>query len=471
MSFGLVFTCLYLIATFVRPQELFLQLAGHNIMDWLGGLALGATLLDVLTGARPSLRQVQTILLTFFVFWSAFSIAAAWRWLGGAVLALQALSVDVFIFVLVALNAQRIGKLDAIRYVTIAAVLVTVAVGLHAYYRGPTESRFVMTQRARAAESQGGALSRMGAVFMGRTAGSVADSEETGGGGAPSDEDAGDGERAAAGPQVRRLRALGFLNDPNDFAQALVALLPIAFLAWRPRSPFRILLLVLMPTAVLLWAVWLTRSRGGLIALVGLCWFAVSERLTPRWASLMRWVGIAGLLIVLIVFFRSGADGSAMGRLEAWSAGLQMLKGSPVWGVGFGTFGEEHELVAHNSFVHCFAELGLVGYFLWLGGIVATLWSLDRIRQSPDVDPNARRWATALRASLVAFLIGALFLSRTYSVTLYFLLGLATALAAGVSTARSPSGFSMPLVKVAVRTASVLVVSILLTYLVILVGR
>ena len=468
MIFGLVFTSLYLIATFLRPQELFPELAGYNIMDWLGALALVATLFDVLTGARPSVRHAQTILLAFFVFWSAFTVAAAWRWLGGAAFAFQALSIDVFIFVLIVLNGHRIGKLDVMRYVTVAAVLVTVAFGLRAYYRGPTESRFVMTQRARSAESQGGVLSRMGAVLMGRTAGSVVDGEETDPQGG-FDGDVGGGERAQAGPRVRRLRALGFLNDPNDFAQALVALLPIAFLAWRPRSPFRILLLVLVPTAVMLWAVWLTRSRGGLIALFGLCWFAVSERLTPRWGSLMRWLGSFGLLIVLIVFFRSGADGSAMGRLEAWSAGLQMLKGSPVWGVGFGTFGEEHELVAHNSFVHCFAELGLVGYFLWLGAIIATLWSLDRIRQTPDVDPDAVRWATALRASLVAFLIGALFLSRTYSVTLYFILGLATALAGAVSTA--PSEFSMPLFKLAVRTASVLVVSILLTYLVILVGR
>jgi len=220
-----------------------------------------------------------------------------------------------------------------------------------------------------------------------------------------------------------------------------------------------------------LWALSLTRSRGGLIAFVALCWFAVSERLTPRWASLMRWVGSVGLLAVLIVFFRSGADGSALGRLEAWSAGLQMLKGSPVWGVGFGTFGEGHELVAHNSFVHCFAELGLVGYFLWLGAILATFWSLDRIRQTPDVDPDAVRWATALRASLVAFLVGALFLSRTYSVTLYFILGLATALAGAVSTAKSPFQFSMPPFKLVSRTTAVLVGSILLTYLVILVGR
>ena len=35
-----------------------------------------------------------------------------------------------------------------------------------------------------------------------------------------------------------------------------------------------------------------------------------------------------------------------------------MLKFSPLWGVGYGSFADVHELVAHNSFVHCFAELG-----------------------------------------------------------------------------------------------------------------
>ena len=148
-------------------------------MDWLGALAVGATLLDVLSGARPSLRQAQTILLAFFLLWSAFTVAAAWHWLGGAVVAFQTLSIHLFIFLLVVLNGHRIAGLNVMRFVTIAAFLVTVVLGLRAYYRGPTESRFVMTQRARSVESQGGALSRMGSVLLGRTAGSAVDPEDS----------------------------------------------------------------------------------------------------------------------------------------------------------------------------------------------------------------------------------------------------------------------------------------------------
>ena len=48
-------------------------------------------------------------------------------------------------------------------------------------------------------------------------------------------------------------------------------------------------------------------------------------------------------------------------RLGYWAEGLQLLRDSPLFGIGQGNFGLAIGNVAHNSFVHCFTELGVIG--------------------------------------------------------------------------------------------------------------
>ena len=186
--------------------------------------------------------------------------------------------------------------------------------------------------------------------------------------------------------------------------------------------------LVLLPTAVALWGILLTRSRGILIALAALLVVSWLYRLGPRYR---RRGMVAALTLAIpgfiVLFGYAKADESASTRLEAWSAGLLMLKSSPVWGVGSGLFGDHHERVAHNSYVQCFAETGLVGYFLWLGLLVVTMTRLSRLADTTE-DPTWARWARALRLSVFTFLFASLFLSRTTSPMLFFVLALPAAL-------------------------------------------
>ena len=124
-------------------------------------------------------------------------------------------------------------------------------------------------------------------------------------------------------------------------------------------------------------------------------------------------------------------DESSADRIYAWYAGIHMLRASPIWGVGFGNFGEQHELLAHNSFLHCAAELGLVGYFLWLSVIVVTLvdsWSLEKTLDPGDpFDAEVATWLRTTRRALFGFLAAGFFLSRAYSFLLFVLVGLSTA--------------------------------------------
>jgi putative inorganic carbon (HCO3(-)) transporter len=479
---GLWLSCMYLFAVYFRPQELYPELLQMpNSMDVLGGLAVAATLLDVVIGARPHLKQPQVWLLTFFVLWAAFSVAAASRWLGGAWIAFQELSVNGFVFLIVVLQGAQLSRVAAMRRTLIAALLVTVGFGLRAYYLGPRQAEFVLLERLqeRQGEEVGAAASTVSdltARFTGRGSQAAAAAAAA----AASEERTGDGKEygGSAWPTVPRLRALGLLNDPNDLAQTLVAALPLVFLAWRRHNPLRNLLFVLLPAAAMLWAVALTRSRGGLIALAALLWFTFTLRAGTRWARTLRWAGFAGLFLGLVLFFRLGAaDASSMGRLEAWSEGLQMLKYAPIWGVGFGSFADVHGVVAHNSFVHCYAELGLVGYFAWLGAILACFWYLEQISvteaDSASGDSSElARWARALGLSLAAFLAGGLFLSRTYSVSLFLLVGFCTALAGvALETSEEPESYTFPIRGFLLRTGILVALSIALTYVVVVLGR
>ena len=100
-----------------------------------------------------------------------------------------------------------------------------------------------------------------------------------------------------------------------------------------------------------------------------------------------------------------------------------MFRSSPILGVGYSNFTDHNALTAHNSFVLCFAELGIVGYFFWLSLLVVAILQLNQVLQ---YTPGRRRWKTtasafesALLASFAGMLVAAFFLSRSYNPILY----------------------------------------------------
>ena len=170
-----------------------------------------------------------------------------------------------------------------------------------------------------------------------------------------------------------------------------------------------------------------------------------------------------------------------------------MFKSAPVFGIGFNGFTDQYEITAHNSFVLCLAELGILGSTLWMALLVTTTMGLNRIlggrrkrsgskllgllhlfeasslqsttalamgpapagridalpytyssqalpamvgagvHSSPvkiGVAPSKRvphAWLVVMRLALISFMATAWFLSRSYTTTMYLVLGLATA--------------------------------------------
>lgn len=230
---------------------------------------------------------------------------------------------------------------------------------------------------------------------------------------------------------VMRLRGTGIFHDPNDLCLLLVvgAVLSVYWLADRRLGTARFawaLALVLF-----LYALYLTKSRGGFLGFLT----AVLVFLTARFGW-KRSLGLAALVLpaLFVVFAGRQADlsmasNTGQTRLQLWQDGLMLFRGSPLFGIGMDEYANEAGQVAHNSFLHCFAELGLGGGMLFLGAFFAAFMALSRLglRRRQVMDPELRRLRPYLLAVVAAYSVGMLTLSVPYIVPTYTILGLATA--------------------------------------------
>src|SRR5690606_5734466 len=195
------------------------------------------------------------------------------------------------------------------------------------------------------------------------------------------------------------------------------------------RRSVRNLVRIWVPCALLVYASYLTHSRGAILGLGVIMLFGLMRKLGGVRAGIL--LALFGVAVAVLGFpggrrFSSG-EGPAGGRIAARSEGPVMLGAHPLFGVGFGNFTEHFSCTAHSSFVLCFAALGLFGYFFWVGMSVLSLKEMGQAAELSPVDSPERRWAVLLCLSLLGFLTCALFLSRTFQPTLYVLLGLCIA--------------------------------------------
>jgi O-antigen ligase len=172
---------------------------------------------------------------------------------------------------------------------------------------------------------------------------------------------------------LRRLRGLGFVYDPNDFAQVLVALIPCMFL-FKKTGFVANLFFVGIPLSVLIVGLYLTHSRGAAVAIMVM--IAVASR--------RKFGNVPAILLAGFIFAASLALGWSGGRdvsmeagsdrMDAWSVGIQLIKAHPLVGVGFLQFADFNDgLTAHNTVIVCAAEIGIPGFIFWVMFVFSTL--------------------------------------------------------------------------------------------------
>jgi O-antigen ligase len=277
-----------------------------------------------------------------------------------------------------------------------------------------------------------------------------------------------------------RLRSAGIYNDPNDLSLIISVGILLSMWAWENKRAGSLRHLWVLVLAFLTYGLYLTKSRGGVFAFGAGMIICLYVRYGLK--NALR-VGLALFIPVAVMIFASrtqavdltNREDSAQSRILLWSEGMKMFTGSPLWGNGFRTYVDEAGQVAHNSFLHLFAELGWLGGYCLVGIYFAAILGMWRLRVRPElhtaIGPHAKakkksrpppRWPQGLVPSrsevqpslppvaalgapapavspelirvypyllglLIAYAIGMMSLSRGYVPTTYIFPGLATA--------------------------------------------
>lgn len=242
-----------------------------------------------------------------------------------------------------------------------------------------------------------------------------------------------------------RIQYLGIFSDPNDLGMLFVMCMPMAaYLGSRGGLMGLRRLFWWALCLLLLYGVYLTHSRGALLAVIAMGGIWVLVRRGVLTAGVLASGALVGLLLMPSrVSEIDVQEESALGRVEAWYEGLMMFQSSPLFGVGTGRFTDYHYLTAHNSLVLVLAENGIIGLTVWLAFVGYCFWMMIRIlRHDPGYVEGEeelawewyedRRIALTLLAALVGFFTAAFFLSRSYVILLYLLAAVVVAHFSGV---------------------------------------
>ncbi len=235
-----------------------------------------------------------------------------------------------------------------------------------------------------------------------------------------------------------RMYGPGIFNDPNDICVMIGTSLLLLLGKFMDKAAGFSRILWTPILVIFLVGFALTQSRGGLLALLVGSGFLVVLRW--GWVKVMLLGGLAVPALLAMLAGRmakiSSTEETGQERIQLWSAGLEMLRANPIFGVGHNCFHLEAGHVAHNSYVQAFGDTGLPGGLLFLGMVLVAIWGLYRLTSSVRVgrqviqrtilDPHYRYLHPFLAGAVVCYATGMMTLSLNNLVTTYTVLGLSS---------------------------------------------
>ena len=330
---GLFFTIVYLLTAYLSPETIFGDLAQSHIEIVFVTLAL------IFSVFSASGSNVMKLTQTWAIFGLCVCVALSIMvngWIGGGPKALLDFVPEVASFFLIVMNCRKKWHLQLLAGTLFFCALFVMGNALLDIASGQTRTDYLLRQLV--------------------------------------NEDTRD--------YIVRIRGLSFLGDPNDFAQFLVSLIPIMFLFWKKGSTVRNILLAYIPALILFYGMYLTHSRGSMVALMVLCMVAGRRKIG---VARSVFIGLAVFVVLNVAGFSGGRDVSAGDdRMAAWAAGLLLVRSHPIFGVGFNMFPDFNEITAHNTFVVCAAELGLVGVLCWVLLMFVTVRNVWEANKDPN---------------------------------------------------------------------------------------
>ncbi len=245
-----------------------------------------------------------------------------------------------------------------------------------------------------------------------------------------------------------RLSSYGAYSGANDMALLLVISWPIIFKFLDLNRSLFLKLLIVPVLLIMIYVDLRTLSRAGLLGLSMVMGLSMlrgrSLGKMGRWALLVPAVIVVFIIGSKLLLTRadaqdfSGQDESVQHRYDAWYAGMQMLKSSPIIGVGSGNFvslsddfGAGRSIQAHNTIVKVAAETGLFGLVCYLGIIFTSFYLLFRNwRRFTKIKPNGPEllWCECLGLALLGFFFNTQFSVKAHEWLLYMVAASAMAI-------------------------------------------
>ena len=230
---------------------------------------------------------------------------------------------------------------------------------------------------------------------------------------------------------IDRLQATGIYGNPNDLARIVVVGITICLFGLAHKGSRLVRFLWVVPLGVFAYALQLTYSRGGLLALLA----GIVVLFHARYGLRRKAVFAATLVLLIAIVLFGGRQtdidtrsGTGQLRIQLWSDGLVAMRSAPVFGIGAGTYFKMAGNHAHNSFVEAYVETGFLGGTLFTSAFFLAAIVLFRLK--PDrlqpVEPELRRMRPYVLSLIVGTIVGQFSSSREYSLPTYMILGLAT---------------------------------------------
>ena len=234
--------------------------------------------------------------------------------------------------------------------------------------------------------------------------------------------------------------ALGYTKDVNYFALILVTLFPLTFAFIDDKKKLSTIFYYLSEILLFLGIVF-SLSRAAILALIIITILMIKRSLIPKKVLITALViMIISLPIlsmkslnriynfVLYPFNMKKMDSmdiqNVSSRIDCIKAGIQMFFDHPFFGVGIGNYpytypkyappgAERTPRYAHNTYIQILTETGLIGFIVFLAGILLNFIVLSKIKKTTieKDDESFYKISNMLEISFIAFLIACFFVS------------------------------------------------------------
>jgi O-antigen ligase len=253
-------------------------------------------------------------------------------------------------------------------------------------------------------------------------------------------------------------RLAGPIGEKNRYAQIMLMLVPIGFMAFVAERRWILRAAALVSAGLCAMAMALTFSRGAAVA-AGVVLLAMVVLRYIRLRYLVAAVGIAAVVLVAVPQYAdrvltlgsvsalfsdeavgSSADNSLLSRATENLTAINVFADHPLVGVGPGQFSEYYrqysdeiglsvraqDREAHNLYLGLAAEAGAIGLGAFLVAVVVSLVGLARARRAAlATRPDLAALATGFLLSIVAYLASGVFLHLSYARYFWMMLALA----------------------------------------------